>query len=198
MSPSQSYHAKFEKILDEGTSLLWSKGFNATSVNDIVKAAGIPKGSFYHYFESKEDFVNKALDHYYEGQVFALMSSLSDDTISAKQRLVNYYSDRVKAMKGEMNCTKGCLGGNLASEVAEHKESVRLNLLEKHAKVIHAIALVIKEAQDAGEISSMMSPHDLAEFIEDSSKGALISMKEMKSPYPLENHLKMVKEILLR
>ena len=82
---------KSEVLLEKGMEILWSKGYNGTSVNDIVKAADVPKGSFYFYFDSKEDFVIKALRKY-----FALMFSpgrkiLTDTTISPKKRLVKFY-----------------------------------------------------------------------------------------------------------
>ena len=65
MSKTLKHKVKADALLDKGMGLLWSKGYNATSVNDIVKEAGIPKGSFYFYFESKEDFAVKAIDRYF-------------------------------------------------------------------------------------------------------------------------------------
>jgi TetR/AcrR family transcriptional repressor of nem operon len=62
MSKTLKHEIKAEALLDKGMPLLWSKGYNATSVNDIVQVAGIPKGSFYFYFDSKEDFAVKAID----------------------------------------------------------------------------------------------------------------------------------------
>ena len=66
MSPTIKHDAKADFLLEKGTELLWSKGYNATSVNDIVKAADIPKGSFYFYFDSKEDFYVQAIKKYFD------------------------------------------------------------------------------------------------------------------------------------
>ena len=66
MGPKTLKHeVKADFLLERGIELLWSKGYNATSVNDIVKAANIPKGSFYFYFDSKEDFTVKAIEKYF-------------------------------------------------------------------------------------------------------------------------------------
>ena len=61
MSKTLSHSIKSDFLLEKGIELLWSKGYNATSVNNIVKEANIPKGSFYFYFNSKEDFANLPL-----------------------------------------------------------------------------------------------------------------------------------------
>ena len=197
MSPTVKFEEKMRKILEEGINLLWSNGYHATSVNDIVKAAGIPKGSFYHYFDSKEDFVIKALEIYFERQFGPVKEIIKAPGISPRQRLLNFYQNRLDVMKREMNCTKGCMASNLASEVAEHSESVRTTLLLHHKTIIDLISEVIAEAQSEGEVNNTINARDLAEFIEDAGKGAMTSMKEMNDAYPLDNHFQMVKNHLL-
>jgi len=70
MTKTLKHDLKADFLLDKGIELLWSKGYNATSVNDIVKAAEVPKGSFYFYFDSKEDFAVRAIEKYFNSHFY--------------------------------------------------------------------------------------------------------------------------------
>lgn len=198
MSKTLKHDLKADSLLEKGMELLWSKGYNATSVNDIVKVADIPKGSFYFYFESKEDFVVKAIQKYFELQFTPAKEILENKSVSPKQRLLDFHEYRVSILKGEMGCKMGCLACNIGNEMAEHNERIRTTILEKEQYVLGIITEVIQEAQDYGEISSDIKASDLAAFIEDAGKGAMTTMKEMKSSYPIDNLMNMVRNILLK
>jgi len=92
----------------------------------------------------------------------------------------------------------GCMACNLGSEMAEHNEKIRTTILNKEQYVVCLITEVIQEAQDYGEIDNSMNAKDIAAFIEDAGKGAMVSMKEMKSSYPLDNLMNMIRSILLK
>jgi TetR/AcrR family transcriptional repressor of nem operon len=185
-------------LLEKGMAILWCKGYNGTSVNDIVKAAGIPKGSFYFYFDSKEDFAVKAIEMYFSQQFTPAREVLLNTNVSPKQRLLDFYEYRTKMLKEELNCKMGCLASNLGSEMAEHSERIRKIIIEKE-KMVHAqIASVIQEAQDCGEIDSSSAPADIVAFFEDAGKGAMISMKEMQGSYPIDNFMSMIKLMLFK
>jgi|GEM_PF-437485 len=196
MPNTLKYQIKADNLLEKGMELLWSKGYNATSVNDIVAAAGIPKGSFYFYFESKEDFAIKAVEAYFQSQFVPARKVLTDKTISPKQRLLNFYEYRSNVLKNEMECKMGCLACNLGNEMAEHNENIRTAILEKETMVQAEIAKVVQEAQDLGEIDPATDAADLVAFIEDAGKGAMTTMKEMKSAYPIDNFMNMLGKIL--
>lgn len=189
---------KSDLLLEKGMEILWSKGYNGTSVNDIVKAAGVPKGSFYFYFDSKEDFVIKSLRRYFVQMFSPTRKILTDTSISPKARLIKFYEFRLSILKSELNCEKGCMAANLGSEIGEHNENIRKAVLDIHNEVIKIIVKVAKEAQKAGEIDPSINVKNLIEFIEDAGKGSMITMKEMKSSYPIDNFLKMVKSILFK
>jgi len=189
---------KSEMILEKGIEILWSKGYNGTSVNDIVKSADVPKGSFYFYFDSKEDFVIKALRKYFVQMFAPAKKILKDTSISPKERLIKFYEYRVSSLKTDLQCEKGCMASNLGSEVGEHNENIREAVLNIHNEVVKTIIRVGKEAQKAGELDASVNVKNLVEFIEDAGKGAMVTMKEMKSSYPVDNFLKMVKQVLLK
>jgi len=196
MSKTLKHEVKADFLLDKGMALLWSKGYNATSVNDIVKAADVPKGSFYFYFKSKEDFVVKALEKYFTLMFEPAKEVLLNKSVSPKQRLLNFYEFRISMLKNELDCKMGCMGCNLANEMAEHNEAIRNVIASKSKMVKDYITEVVEEAQDYGEISKQASASDIATFIEDAGKGAMITMKEMNSSYPVDNVLNIIRTFL--
>ncbi|WP_353777259.1 TetR family transcriptional regulator [Winogradskyella sp. 3972H.M.0a.05] len=198
MSKTLKHEIKADALLDKGVPLLWSKGYNATSVNDIVKAAGIPKGSFYFYFDSKEDFTAKAIERYFNLQFTPAKEVLLNKSISPKQRLLDFHEFRYNMLKNDMECRMGCMACNLGSEMAEHSEKIRNAIHNKEQMVIDLITEVIQEAQDYGEIDNTIEARDLATFIEDAGKGSMTSMKNMNSSYPIDNFMTMIRKVLLK
>tara|TARA_R110002073_G_scaffold326975_1_gene507317 strand:- start:27890 stop:28483 length:594 start_codon:yes stop_codon:yes gene_type:complete len=197
MSPTIKHDVKADFLLDKGMELLWSKGYNATSVNDIVKAADIPKGSFYFYFESKEDFAVKAINKYFDQNFEMIFNILhNNEESSPRQRLMNFHNFRADVLRDEMGYSGGCMACNVGNEMSEHSEKIRNAIHAKEIVLIDNIAKVIKAAQNAGEIENSFDAHDMASFLEDAGKGAMISMKETNSSYPVENFLRMAERLL--
>lgn len=178
--------------------LLWSKGYNATSVNDIVMAAGVPKGSFYFYFDSKEDFAVKAIDKYFSEVVSPAFNILDDTGIPPRERILSFYTYRSNVLKDELNCSMGCLASNLGNEMSEHSEEIRKKIAEKEHLLHNKIINVVEEAQKRGQIGDIMSATDLVTFLEDAGKGAMITMKERNSAYPIDNFMNMLRKVLLK
>ncbi len=198
MSKTLKHEIKADGLIDKGMMLLWSKGYNATSVNDIVKEAGVPKGSFYFYFKSKEDFAIKSIEKYFQQQFGPAFELLDNKTISPKQRLLDLYELRSNILKEQFDCKMGCLGCNLANEMAEHSEAIRNAVHSKTEMIKSKIASVIEEAQNYGEISNTLPAIDLAAFMEDAGRGAMVSMKEMNSAYPIDNFMTIIRSVLLK
>ena len=198
MRRTLKHETKADYLLEKGMELLWSKGYNATSVNDIVMAADVPKGSFYFYFDSKEDFAIKAIDMYYQTQFAPAEKVLMDKTVSPKQRLLNFHEFRCNVLKNEMECKMGCMACNLGNEMAEHNENIRKAILIRETAVKAQITAVVEEAQKLGEIDPNLNAADIVAFFEDAGKGAMTTMKEMKSAYPVDNYMNMVRTILFR
>ena len=192
------HEVKADFLLDKGMELLWFKGYHATSVNDIVAEAGVPKGSFYFYFDSKEDFAVRALEKYFDDRVGPVLELLENTSVSPKKRILNFYEFRTKMLKEELDCKMGCLACNIGNEMAEHSERIRKTIATKEKLVQSAIVDVVSEAQDSGEIGNTMNPGDLTAFMEDAGKGAMITMKEMNSAYPIDNYMNFIRRVLLR
>ncbi|MDY8134359.1 TetR/AcrR family transcriptional regulator [Aquimarina sp. 2201CG5-10] len=198
MSKTLKHETKADALIEKGMMLLWSKGYNATSVNDIVKAAEVPKGSFYFYFDSKEDFAVKSIEKYFSTQFPPSLERLQNKSVSPKQRLLDFYEYRTRVIKDEFDCKMGCMGCNLVNEMAEHSEAIRNAVQTKTDMVKSYITEVVEEAQDFGEISNTLNARDLVEFMEDAARGAMVSMKEMDSSYPIDNAMNMLSHIILK
>lgn len=198
MEKTLKHEIKADFLLEKGMEILWSKGYNATSVNDIVVAAGVPKGSFYFYFESKEDFAIKAIQMYFKTQVESALEILRNTSVSPKQRILDFFEYRSNILKNEMDCKMGCLACNLGNEMAEHNENIRTVILEKEQMVQAVITETMQEAQACGELDPSLNAADVVAFFEDAGKGAMTSMKEMQSSYPIDNLMNMLRTLLLK
>ncbi|MCX2681397.1 TetR/AcrR family transcriptional regulator [Galbibacter sp. EGI 63066] len=197
MTTSVKHKEKSDYLLEKGLDILWHKGYNGTSVNDIVKAADVPKGSFYFYFDSKEDFAVKALERYYELKRVDTADCLDELGVKAVDRIYGYYELRVNIMKDQLQCKHGCMACNIGNEMAEHSEKIRKVIVNFQDRVRAHITSIVTQAQENGEIKSDLYPENIVDFMEDAYKGMLTSMKESQSPEPLDNFLYFLKHMIL-
>ncbi len=198
MSPTEKHNVKAESILDKGMEVLWENGYNGTSVSDIVKAAGIPKGSFYFYFDSKEDFVVNAIEKYFKIQGDPFLSLLDDNSIPAIQRLRSFYTKRLELLESSPTGHCGCLASNIGSEMAEHSECIRKVIESKENFFKSKLISVAEEAQRDNQLDINIKASDLIHFIEDAGKGAMISMKIQNNLEPVKNLMNIVLNVLLK
>lgn len=189
---------KREELLQSGIDLMYDKGFNGTSVKDVVDAAGVPKGSFYFYFDSKEDFALAAMDKYLQDTNATLLKALMNTDKSAKERLYDFYDLRIRQNIEQMDCTRGCFVNNMASEMANNSEIMRKRVLEMFERTVDSLADLIAEGQRAGNLETTEDAHLLAGALEDAWKGALITMKSCRCPNPLHNFRTIILTNLLR
>ena len=100
---SAKYEEKKSCIISNGMDLMWDLGYNGTSVNDIVKAADVPKGSFYFYFKSKEDFAIQALREYFKESYAEFCKILFEDKGSPLERIKHFYKIRIEMLLQQMD-----------------------------------------------------------------------------------------------
>lgn len=172
------------------------QGYHGTGVKDIVAAAGIPKGSFYNYFDSKEDFVIEALQQVAEGNLTQIRRTLAEPGQSPLNRLRSVFSGGTEYLKRHGRYECGSFLGMVAQEVADTNETVRSvtqDLLESYQATL---AACLSEAQSAGEIDPGLDCPSLAGFIFSAWEGALLQMKARKSPAPLDDFLFWLDRVL--
>jgi TetR/AcrR family transcriptional repressor of nem operon len=184
------------KILQAGAELVHTQGFNHTGIAEILKAAGVPKGSFYFYFKSKEEFGLALIDFY--RQMFSRMVGrcLMDQTQPFLQRLRNCFAWFLDYF-AQHGYERGCPVGNLAQEMSDLSPAFRERLWEAVQGMVQITADTLRRAQEAGELDVRHDPDELARFIVSSWEGSLIIMKVEKKPRSMELFDRMVFENLL-
>ena len=172
-----------EHILDAGLGVLLQKGYNGTGVKEIVDAAGVPKGSFYNHFTSKEAFVIEAIEKVASEDIEKAKAMLSDKALAPKQRLLNYFDGSCAQITDE-GFHGGCLIGNLCLEMADENEAIRETTSNIMCQQIKLIKECLREAKQAGQLAESISSEDLAEFIFYAWEGAIMRVKGSRDCRP--------------
>lgn len=180
-----------ELLLNAGVAGLHSKGFNGCGVQEITEAAGVPKGSFYNYFESKEAFSAEVLEHYWEQGAQKNLAVLSDESMPAIERLRTYFSQRAQ-VHAAGHFERGCMIGNLATEVTGQSRLVRDRLAGLFASWVRVVANCIREGQQGGEIDSTLDPVTLASFLVNAWQGAVMRAKVDRDSTSLDQFTEVV------
>ena len=184
-------------ILREGARLIHAKGFNNTGLQEILNAAGVPKGSFYFYFKSKDDFGLELVDYYWEFIEAMGGKYLSDNNISPLDRLAGFM-DAYQVMFENMGMRCGCPIGNLMQEMSDLSEPFREKVGDIYARMNGYIAQMLSEAKDRGELRADLDEAQTAQFILNSWEGSIMHMKLAKSSEPLTIFRQMVFEHILK
>lgn len=174
-----------ELLLHAGLEVLTEKGFSATGIEEILARAGIPKGSFYHYFASKEDFGLNLIERY--GDFFArkIDRHLRNSALSPLRRL-HAFVDDAKTGMARFEYRRGCLIGNLGQEMGALPESFRTRLKETFEDWQSRFSACLVEAQEAGELAREADTKQLAAFFWIGWEGAVLRAKLERSAAPLD------------
>ena len=184
-----------EQLVTTSLSLLHSKGFNATSVQDITAAAGVPKGSFYNHFASKEALGLEVLQRYTE-KAAELGAALHDTSLSPLERIQQYFRDYIESnVANDFNC--GCLLGNFSTELSNQVPAIRQEMQRSFGKSAGALASVIAAGQRDGSIGATTPAGELADFVTDAWQGAVLRSKAEHSREPLERFARVVLQRIL-
>ncbi|MBO6810200.1 MULTISPECIES: TetR/AcrR family transcriptional regulator [Marinobacter] len=177
-------------IIHTGADLIGHKGFGATGINAVLTAAGVPKGSFYHYFSSKNDFGLAVIDTFAEEYDAKLERILNDTSRSCVDRLRAYFDTGFETMTS-CEYTRGCLIGNLGQELAGQNEAFRQRLDSVFASWERRFEHCIRAAQQAGDISADIDAADAASFLLSGWEGAILRSKVLKSTEPMERFVRV-------
>lgn len=177
-------------IIQTGADLIGTKGFGATGINGILTVAGVPKGSFYHYFSSKNDFGLAIIETFAEEYDAKLERILTDSSRSCVDRLRAYFDTGFDNM-ASCNCARGCLIGNLGQELAGQNEMFRVRLEKVFSGWEKRLERCIAEAQTAGDIGTDIAPSDAASFLLSGWEGAILRSKVVKSTEPMEQFVRV-------
>lgn len=184
-----------EHLLATGESVIRGKGFAAVGLAEILAAAEVPKGSFYHYFKSKEAFGTDMLQRYFQRYDVQLQSLLTRPGSNSRELLLDYYRRWASHEGG--NCQQACLAVKLSGEVSDLSEPMR-EVLAAGMQVVEArLASAIRAGQQDGSLSRDLDADAIAPALYTLWVGAELMAKVRRSSSPLQQALQQT-EVWLR
>jgi TetR/AcrR family transcriptional repressor of nem operon len=182
--PRRNEHIQ-ERLLDVGVAIFAKQGYHGSGIKEIVEAAGVPKGSFYNYFSSKEEFAAAIIRHYAAGywcewSIF-FASGPEDDPLAA----LRYSFEMMIAKHKECEVKIGCVVGNLAAEISESSELCRNVMQSVISEWRERFSKYVRMAQEQGTVRSDMTAEELADIFCNAWEGSLLRMKIENSTEPL-------------
>lgn len=164
-----------QHIIDVARTLITHKGYSAVGLAEIVKAAGIPKGSFYYYFQSKEEFAQALLEHYFSNYLIQVDEQLRGAE-PARERLLRYFTFWKTTQGADLPESK-CLVVKLGAEVCDQYDSMRTVLATGTLDIVARISACILQGQQDGSLSGDDDAEDLAEELYQLWLGASLMAK---------------------
>ena len=174
-----------ELLLRAGLEVLTEKGFSSTGIDEILKRVGVPKGSFYHYFDSKEAFGAALIERYARYFAYKLERHFGDSSKQPLARLWAFVEDARTGM-ARHEFRRGCLIGNLGQEMAALPESYRASLIAVFHDWESRLARCLEAAQHRGEIPAAVDCEQAAAFFWIGWEGAVLRAKLERSAKPLD------------
>jgi TetR/AcrR family transcriptional regulator, transcriptional repressor for nem operon len=185
------------RLLAAGLDLVHARGFAASGVKDITDAAGVPKGSFYAYFPSKEAFAAAILEHYWSDIETRLLPILDEDGL-AQERITRFFH----ALADEHEAGDfllGCLIGNLSLELGGSSEPARTELTRILDGWNEALAACVRSGQaDGGDIGADLDAGELASLLIEAWEGAALRGKVTRGRTPYDRFEAVTVPALLR
>lgn len=172
-------------LVRTGVAALTEKGYSAVGIDEILRQAAVPKGSFYHCFESKEAFGQALIAAYADYFARKLDRWLLDADTPPLQRLHHFIADATQGM-ARHGFARGCLVGNLGQEMGTLPESFRTQLEDVFLDWQARTAACLAEAQRAGEVAQHHDCAALAQFFWIGWEGAVLRAKLQRSAVPLQ------------
>jgi TetR/AcrR family transcriptional repressor of nem operon len=187
---------KRDLILAKGAAVMTRRGYHGTGVQEIVQAAGIPKGSFYHYFASKEDFALQALSFIYQPRLARYSEALSNPALSPRARILTYYGELLLHFRLQQRLEYHCFIGSLSFEMSELLPAIG----EQVEAILQESALILQrcleQAQTAGELPANEDCSNLASFIANAWQGVLTRLKVGSQTQPVEDFVQRLEHLL--
>lgn len=182
-------------ILATGQRIMAGKGFSAVGLNEILATAGVPKGSFYHYFGSKDAFGEAMLQAYFDEYLADMDATLGQPGLTMAQRLMNYWQVW-QASQSFYDCQGKCLAVKLGAEVADLSEAMRLALKQGTTGIVGRLAGAIAAGVAEGSLSIDGDVDDTAHSLYQLWLGASVMVKIQRNTSPFESALRTTRQIL--
>ena len=182
---ANGYSETREALLQAGMAVLTEKGFSATGIDAILSKVGVPKGSFYHFFASKEAFGSVLIERYAVYFAKKLDQYLLDEKLAPLDRLKAFIHGAQQGM-ARYDYRRGCLVGNLGQEMGSLPESFRGQLATVFKDWENRVAACFQEACVKGDLVRGTDCQRLASYFWIGWEGAVLRAKLEGSPQAIE------------
>ncbi|AZE94297.1 Transcriptional regulator, AcrR family [Pseudomonas orientalis] len=184
-----------QTILDRAQAIVGAKGFSAVGLNEILQAAEVPKGSFYHYFTSKDAFGVVLLDTYFDHYIEGMQQLFSQPGLSHYARLMRYWQGWIDNHTGCTDAGK-CLAVKLGAEVSDLSEPMRLALQRGTSRTIELLAMALQHGVQDGSLMLEHSPESLARRLYALWLGTSVMGKITRTTAPFDEALGLTRQLL--
>lgn len=183
-------------ILQAGRGLIAKKGFTGVGLSELLAAADIPKGSFYHYFGSKEGYGKELIVQYVADYLQLIDKIFTSSEGNARERLLTYWGHWIATQCCEMTEHK-CLVVKLSAEVADLSEDMRVALYEGTQAFMARIADLIQDGIDEGSLHTALEPAKTAQMLYQLWLGASLLSKLSKGRDALDSAMDVTRRVLV-
>jgi TetR/AcrR family transcriptional repressor of nem operon len=185
-----------EAIVAAASRLMHVRGYQNTSVDDVLRESGVGKGNFYYHFRSKEDLGHAILDQIINAFLERALEPCFADANGAPLAQVGCFLDRVLDAQRRSNCVGGCVMGNLAAELSDVHEGFRARLATLFAAWHARLAQALAEARRRGDVAETCEPDAAARFVVAALEGGILLTKVSKDIRVMEQCVLELKRYL--
>lgn len=186
-----------EKLLREGTRQLYAHGFHGTTVDRILEASGVPKGSFYHHFGSKEAFAKEALERYMRFQLDLLDQWSAKDGLTTADVVVGYFTD-IAAAFARSRHQRACLLGKLSTEMAADSPAFREVLVADIERWKAQLVALLGRGRERGDIRDDLTLDEMADSVLALIQGVFVLALALRNQAMLDTTAKTLRLVITR
>ncbi|MCM3809299.1 MULTISPECIES: TetR/AcrR family transcriptional regulator [Streptomyces] len=184
-----------QSLLEAARQIVAAKGYAAVGINEVLAAAGVPKGSFYHYFASKDAFGEAMMKSYFDDYLATMDDIIADKGKSSAERLMSYWQ-RFYDTQAADDCQGGCLVVKLGAEVSDLSEVMRAATKVGTTAIVDRLEQMITDGITDGSVSVGESPRMTAEALYDLWLGASMMAKIHRSAHHLDRAMTVTRQVL--
>lgn len=174
-----------ESLLNQGVVFFMNQGYHGTGLQEILDAVNVPKGSFYNYFSSKEEFGAAVIQHYIEPFILRLSAHLQQSGSDALGAIRRYFAELIVELE-ENKFKGGCLLGSLMGEIGSNSDVCQQSLQSAIARYRDLLQSGLAQAQQQGSVRTDKTPEEMADLLINTWQGALLRMQIEKSSAPVK------------
>lgn len=181
------------RIVGHATLLMYEKGYARTTIDDVIAAAGVTKGSFYFHFSSKEELGFAVIDNASDYILGSMRRSLERPDLTPYER-IEAMLEEIRGIVEAADCSRGCILGNLALETSHSHQGFRERIAQAFREWSALISSELEEMKRAGELPRDFDSARYADFAISALEGGIMISKVTRDPAPMRNSIALILE----